>query len=370
MTLIKKSFYMKRIILILTAIILAQPLFSKGNFYHMLVGTYTNSGKSQGIYSFDIDMNNLESAQKSVTTGVSDPSYLVIAPDRKFVYSVNESLENSSANAFSFDIKTAKLTFLNRSLTNSAGPCYISAAPKHVFTANYKGGSISVFSRNADGSLSDIRQKIQHSGKGTVPHVHQVLFSPDRKYLLVNDLGIDMITVYRYSPDSQNEILTACDSFPAKQGSGPRHSVFSKDGKRLYVLHELDCSLTVFDFNNGKLKLIQENSVVRTGKAVPGAADIHLSPDGKFLYATNRATANDITCFSVAKDGKIAFRQQIPTGGKGPRNFAITPDGKYIFVAHQYTDNIVIFKRNIKTGILSDTGKRIVVCSPVCLVFF
>ena len=121
---------------------------------------------------------------------------------------------------------------------------------------------------------------------------------------------------------------------------------------------------------NGKLRLIQETTIIKNNKIVVRAADIHLSPDGKYLYASNRGTANDITCFSVAKNGRLTFKQQISTGGDGPRNFAITPDGQYVFVAHQQTDNIIIFKRNIHTGLLTHTGKHINVGSPVCLVFY
>ena len=135
-------------------------------------------------------------------------------------------------------------------------------------------------------------------------------------------------------------------------------------------MQELDGTISVLNINNGKTELIQETTVVKNNKGKAWAADIHLSPDGKYLYATNRTPANDITCFFVEKDGRLTFRQQISTGGDVPRNFAITPDGAYLFVAHQDTDNVVIFKRNKKTGELSDTGKRISVGSPVCLVFY
>jgi 6-phosphogluconolactonase len=368
---------MKRIIttlLILAA--LAQPFYAQKSTYRLLIGTYTNTGKSQGIYSYDIDMKTATFTQKSIATEVSNPSYLAITPDKKFVYSVNESTDGSAANAFSFDEKTARLTFINRSSTKSPGPCYISVSDKHVFTANYKGGSLSVFGRNADGSLTEALQKVQHVGKSidterqNEPHVHQVILSPDKKYVSVNDLGTDNVTVYKYHPNSKTEILIPRDTLSVKPGSGPRHATFSKNGKRLYLLHEMDGTLSVLTMKNGKLSLIQETSVVRKKDAIARAADIHLSPDGKFLYATNRGPANDITCFSVAKDGKLEFKQQISTGGDGPRNFAITPDGQYVFVGHQLTDNITIFKRDAKAGLLSDTGKRIEVGAPVCLVFY
>lgn len=367
---------MKRITSLLIIVVLAQPFYAQKEIYNLLIGTYTNTGKSQGIYSYEVDMKTAVFTQKSVATGVSNPSYLAMTPDKKFVYSVNESTDGSAANAFLFDKSTAKLTLINHSSTKSSGPCYISVTNKHVFTANYNGGTISVFGRNVDGSLTDVLQKIQHIGKSinterqNEPHVHQVIVSPDKKYVIANDLGTDKVTVYKYNPNSETDILTPWDTLSAKPGSGPRHATLSKNGKRLYLLQEIDGTLSVLTMKNGRLGLIQETSVVRKNNVKAWAADIHLSPDSKFIYATNRAPANDITCFSVAKDGKLEFKQQISTGGDGPRNFAITPDGQYLFVGHQFTDNIVIFKRDVKTGLLSDTGKRIEVGAPVCLVFY
>ncbi len=367
---------MKRTINLLLLIAFLQTLSVQGQNYHLLIGTYTAPGKSQGIYSYDINMKNAVFNQKSVTNGVANPSFLAVTPDKKFVYSVSESGDGSSANAFQFDDKTGKLTFLNTCLTKGADPCYIATTPKHVFTANYTGGSISVFGRKADGSLTEALQVIQHTGKSVnaerqgEPHVHQVIVSPDQKYVVVNDLGTDKVTVYTYNPMANTDILVPFDTLTVKLGSGPRHVTFSKDGKKLYLVHEIDGTVSVLGMKNGKLKLIQETTLVRKTGIVTGAAEILLSPDGNFLYATNRGTANDITCFSVAKDGKLTFKQQVSTGGDVPRNFAITPDGQYVFVGHQKTDNIVIFKRNILTGKLTDTGKRIQVGAPVCLIFY
>jgi 6-phosphogluconolactonase len=367
---------MKKVFFIVIISILTFQVIAQKNNYRLLIGTYTNTGKSQGIYTYDIDMNTGLFTQKSVATGISNPSYLAITPDKKFVYSVNESPDGSAANAFTFDQKTGKLIKINSSLTQSGGPCYISVAPKNVFTANYGGGSISVFGRADDGSLTNVLQVIQHAGKSinterqSEPHVHQVILSPDKKYAVVNDLGTDNVTVYKYNQDSKTEILVPFDTLAAKPGSGPRHAVFSKDGKRLYLIHEIDGTVSVLKMTNGKLAKIQETTVDYKVGTVNRAADIHLSSDEKFVYVTNRGTANDITCFSVAKDGKLTFKRQVPTGGDGPRNFAITPDDRYVFVAHQFNDNIVVFKRNEKSGMLTDTGKRLEIGAPVCLVFY
>ena len=367
---------MKKIFFVFLVTVLTTPIYPQMNNYRLLIGTYTNTGKSQGIYSYDIDMKKNVFTQKSVTTGVTNPSFLAFTPDKKFVYSVCENSEGGAANAFSFDEGTGKLTFINTSLTKSQGPCFISLTENHVFTANYGGGSLTVFGRKADGSLTKALQVIQHTGKSinterqNEPHVHQVLVSPDKKYVLVNDLGTDKVTVYQYNPGTTSNILIPSDTLSVKPGSGPRHSAFTKDGKRIYLVHEIDGTVSVIGFNAGKLKLIQETTVDRNSGTIDRGADIHLSADEKFLYVTNRGSANNITCFSVGKDGKLTFKQQVSTGGDGPRNFAITPDGQYVFVGHQMTDNIVIFKRDIETGLLTDTGKQIKVGAPVCLLFF
>lgn len=365
---------MKRLLLLSLWIAFSEGFQAQN--YHLLVGTYTDTGKSQGIYSYDLNKKTGVVTQKSVTTGVSNPSYLCVTPDKKFVYSVNESAEGSAANAFAFDAGTGKLTLINRSLTNGKGPCYISCTPKHVFTANYGGGSLSVFGRNVDGSLTELKQKIQHIGSSVnlerqaEPHVHQVLVSKDNRFVLANDLGTDNITVYTYNPNAVDEILTPYDTLAAKRGSGPRHITFSRNGKLAYLVQELDGTVSVLELKNGKLKLLQEMTLVTNAEQKPWAADIHLSPDGKFLYATNRAPANSITCFYVLQGGKLENLFQVPTRGDGPRNFAISPDGRFLLVAHQFSNNIVIFKRDIKTGILTDTGERIEVGAPVCLVFY
>jgi 6-phosphogluconolactonase len=367
---------MKKILLACAMSLPFFSVFAQKNFYRLLIGTYTNTGKSQGIYSYDIDMNTGVFTQRSITTGVTNPSFLTLTPDKKFIYSVSESANGGASNAFSFNEKTEKLTFLNTSLTESDGPCFISATKHHVFTANYMGGSLSVFGRNADGTLTKALQVIQHVGKSVnterqnEPHVHQVLVSPDKKYVLVNDLGTDKVTVYQYNPNVTGNILIPTDTLSVKPGSGPRHSAFSKDGSKLYLVHEIDGTVSVLGFKNGKLSLLQETTVVHKSGIISRGADIHLSPDEKYLYVTNRGTANDITCFSVGNDGKLTFKQQISTDGDGPRNFAITPDGEYVFVGHQMTDNIIIFKRDVNTGLLTVTGKKIEVGAPVCLLFY
>lgn len=351
-------------------------LVADDGIYHLLVGTYTNTKISEGIYSYEIDVEKGVFNQKQVAKELVNPSFLALTSDKKYVYAISESGTESKAGAFAFDAESGSFRFLNSSFTEGKGPCHVAVTDKHVVTANYGGGNLSVFRRNTDGSLSDLIQLLQHTGSSihpkrqTKPYAHQVVFTPDQKFLLSCDLGTDLVMVYKYDRKSEHQPLVVFDSVRVKAGSGPRHLTISKNGKYVYLLQEIDGTVSVMTLKNGKLKIIQETSVVIKSGIESGAADIHLSPDGKFLYASNRGTANDITCFAVEKTGKLRFIQQISSGGAGPRNFALTPDGKYLFVGNQRTDNIVVLKRDIKTGKLADIGKSFSIGAPVCLLFY
>lgn len=348
---------------------------SRAQQHQLIVGTYTNSGKSEGIYVYDFDAKTGDTKQKSIAKGVENPSYLTVSADNKFVYSVNEAAANSAASAFSFNGQTSELKFLNKQSVG-ADPCYIIADKNNVITANYSGGSATVVGINPNGSLGAVKQVIQHSGKSVntqrqnSPHVHMVLFTPDHKFVLINDLGTDKVYIYKYNPKSATEVLTLHDTVAVSPGSGPRHLTFSKNGKFAYLLKELNAGVTVFSYKDGSLKKIQETKLTDEGFAGEnGAADIHLSPDGKFLYASNRGSENNITVFAIGNKGLISKTSQVSTLGKGPRNFVIDPSGKYLLVGHHQSNNVVIFERNASDGSLKDTGKRIEVGAPVCLVF-
>lgn len=365
-----------RALLFFPVILLAMQSYAQKKDYNLVVGTYTNTGKSEGIYVYDFDLNTATFKQKAVEKNVINPSYLTLSEDNKFIYSVNEASATSAASAFRFDALTGKLTFLNKQPTKGGDPCYIIADKKNVLTANYSGGNISVFGIEKDGSLSAVKQIVQHSGKSAnksrqeSAHVHMVQFTPDRKYVVVNDLGTDKIYFYKYNSNGGNKVLVASDSIAVTPGAGPRHIIFNKDGKYAYLIDEMNGGITVFSYSNGSLKEIQKTKVTEEGfSGENGGADIHISPDGKFLYATNRGSENKITTFAIEKGGLLSVRGYNSTLGRGPRNFTIDPSGKYLLVAHQYTNDIIIFERNLETGALTNTGKKIEVGAPVCLVF-
>lgn len=344
--------------------------------YNLLVGTYTNSCDSKGIYVFDYNPETAETKQKATTGKTLNPSYLTVSGDKKNVYSVNEDGAKSKVSAFTYNPNSGELLLLGAQDAQGADPCYITSDEKNVITANYSGGNISVFKKKINGGLTPAVQVLNHEGHSVnaarqeKPHVHMVHFSPDKKFVLANDLGTDRLYVYRYYPDSEKKVLEFQDTIPIKTGSGPRHLTFHPNGKNLYLIQELDGTITVFNYADGKAKRIQETTIVKPDfKGVTSAADIHVSSDGKFLYATNRGEANTISTFAIQDNGKLTLKETIPTRGNGPRNFALSPDEKFVLVAHQYSNNVVIFKRDETTGLLADTGKRIELCSPVCLVF-
>lgn len=348
---------------------------AQNNKLPLYVGTYTSSCDSKGIYVYDFDTNTGDFVFKNATEKVINPSYLTLSKDHKTLYSVNENGVESTVSAFQFDAASGNLTKLNQQKAEGADPCYIINDDDNVIVANYSGGNIAVFGKNTDGSLAEAKQIVQHKGKGIHPrqesaHVHMVYFSPDKKYVLSNDLGTDTIYLYEYHPDAVAEVLQLKSAISVTAGSGPRHLTFSKDGKFVYVLQELNGAISVFDFDNGKLTKIQETTILaKDFKGNFTGADIHISPDGKFLYASNRGDANTISIFKILKNGQLLAHSVVSSLGKGPRNFVIDPTGAFLLVAHQYSNDVVVFKRDVVSGAITDTGKRLELCSPVCLVF-
>jgi 6-phosphogluconolactonase len=351
---------------------------AKSTVSKLIIGTYTEPGKSEGLYVYEFNSVTGDLTYKAKAVGVVNPSYLVISNDQRYVYAVNETGRETpgGVTSFEFDNQSGALKFLNKVKSMGDDPCYISIDQKGrlVFVGNYSGGNLSAFRVQANGSLSDAVQVIQHEGSSVnksrqeKPHVHATVISPDKKFLLTADLGTDKINVYRIRDHKQ--ILSDHDAYSVAAGSGPRHLTFHPNGKIVYLVHEITGEVSVYQYRKGHLTAIQTVSMLAPGfKGDIGAADIHVSPDGKYLYASNRGDANEIVIYSIVKDDKITLAGRQSTLGKGPRNFAIDPSGDFLFVANQNSDEIVVFKRNGITGMLSDTGKRINVGKPVCLKF-
>lgn len=349
--------------------------------YFLFTGTYT-SGNSKGIYVYDYNSGTGAVTLISIAEGIENPSYLAIAPDKRHLYAVVENGGDKPGElaSFSFDPSSGKLSFINKQATAGDDPCYISvdASGKFAVTANYSGGSFTVFPIGPDGSLSERTELIIHKGKSLnksrqeKPHVHSVVFSPDQHYLLVSDLGTDKVTSYSFDPDKEKPVSEKPYSFVNTiAGNGPRHLCFHPSKPFAYLSEEMSGTVSVFGYADGKLNRLQTiSSHPKDYKGKIGSADIHISPDGKFLYASNRGDANSIAIYSIeSTTGLLRLIGFQPVMGKTPRNFAIDPAGNFLLVANKDSDNVVIFKRNKKTGLLQYTGKQIKVPNPVCLKF-
>jgi 6-phosphogluconolactonase len=347
--------------------------------YYLLIGTYTGTG-SKGIYVYEFNAQTGDTKWISNTDSVTSPSYITLSHNGKFVYAVNETngARPGRVSAFSFNKNNGKLNFINSELSGGDDPCYVavSADDKWIAVANYSGGNLSVFPLNKNGSLQPYSQLIQDSGSSINTerqeraHVHESVFSPDNNYLLTPDLGMDKVMIYKFKSSLKKPLQPASPAFvKTTPGSGPRHITFSPNKKFAFLIHELSGTVTAYTYNDGKLKKVQEIATHPEGfKGEIGSAEVFVSPDGKFLYASNRGDENTITIFSInALTGKLTLAGYQPVLGKAPRNFIIDPTGNYLLVANQDTDNIVIFKRDKKTGLLKETQKQITLPKPVCL---
>lgn len=348
--------------------------------HYLIVGTY-NSAKSEGIYVYKF--NDLDGSTKEIShIKTANPSYVTVSPDEKFVYSVHELGKEGKGGevaAFSFDKKNGTLTFINQQLTGGDHPCYveIDKTGKWIIAANYSSGSFSVLPVNKDGSLGVATTTIQHVGSGKIPgrqkgpHAHCAKLSADNKWLFVADLGMDKVMIYAFD-EATGKITPAKDSFAASEpGSGPRHFTFHPTNKYAYLVEEISGTVVAFKYSNGTLKNLQRLSTLPAGDTgLIGSADIHVSPDGKFLYASNRGKegSNTLAIFKIDPvTGMLKAIGHQSTLGKIPRNFNFDPTGKFLLAANQESNEVVIFKRNKQTGLLTDSGKRIDVGKPVCL---
>jgi 6-phosphogluconolactonase len=346
--------------------------------FYLFVGTYTNTD-SKGIYIYDFDSQTGHASWVSNTDSVTNPSYLTISKNQKYVYAVNETngLNPGRITAYSFNKRNGTLHFLNTTASGGNDPCFISTTSdnKWLAVANYTSGTATVFPINKNGTVAPYSQIIhdsvyKNSGEIATAHVHETVFSPDEKFLLTPDLGLDEIITYRFDPAIKQPLILSSASFTkSEKGSGPRHIVFSKNKKFLYLMHEMGGTVTAYSYNNGKLSRLQDIPAFPDGfVGKKDGAEICISPDGKFLYASTRGDLNSIAIFSIdAASGKLTVKGSQSTFGKGPRNFIIDPTGNFLLAANQDSRNIVIFKRDKQTGLLIKTDQEIEVPRPVCL---
>lgn len=344
-----------------------------GDEYYLLIGSYAPASE-EGIKVYMFDQQTGQSRWVSGVKGVSNPSYLAPSADGTRVYSVAEDEgETAALHALRFDKEAGKLSLLNKVGTQGGAPCYVALSPdeKHVVTANYLGGSMSVFPVKADGSVGDVRLT-SFTGNGPdkdrqeQSHLHCILFTPDERYLLASDLGTDRI--YTFPLNNSDELIdtTGREDVVLTSGSGPRHLTLSPDGKQIYLMTELSGEVVALSYDEERLDTMQ--TVLADTCHAKGGADIHVSPDGHFVYASCRLQNDGIAVFEVSEDGSLTKVGYQRTGGH-PRNFVISPNGDYLLVACRDANAVEVYRRDADTGLLEDTGSRIEMPKPVCLKF-
>lgn len=344
----------------------------------LLVGTYTGSG-SEGIYVYSFNEANGE-MKKISAAAAENPSYLAVSGDQQHVYAVIENVEGKGAvSAFSFDKKAGQLKLINTQPSLGDAPCYITIdkTNKWVVIANYAGGNFCVYPVKKDGSLGEAVQNIQHTGNSVnkerqeKAHAHAAVLSPDQKYLAVVDLGTDKITVYPFDASKEKPVDENAVETNAKPGAGPRHIVFHESKPFAYVIEELSGYVSAYHFQDGKLTLLQTINAHPAGfNGDIGSAAIKISADGQYLYASNRGASNTIAEFAIEPaSGKLTLKEIKKTGGDSPRDFTISPSGKYLLSTNSKSSSVAIFKRNTGTGALENSPAQVAIPEPVCLVF-
>ncbi len=351
----------------------------------LYVGTYTEKG-SEGIYVFNFNAKTGALSKLNTVKDVVQPSYLAVNKSRNYLYAVNELVEyegkkSGSVSAFAIDQKTGNLTFLNKQPSLGGAPChvFISDNEKFVLVANYLGGNVSVYPIETGGKLGESVDVEQQVGTGPrtdrqeSAHAHSINLDNNNRFAIACDLGADKVFNYKFDDKlGKLELNPAQNFYQPKAGSGPRHFAFHQNGKFAFLINELECTISslAFDSESGVLKEIQTISTLpKDFKSPNTCADIHISPNGKFVYGTNRGHDSLVVYKIDEKTGKMKFVQHQSTGGKTPRNFTITPNGKFLLAANQNSNSINVFKVNEKSGKLTATANSATVSMPVCLKF-
>jgi 6-phosphogluconolactonase len=327
----------------------------------------------------DLDTGALKVVER--TAGAENPFYLAVAPDRKFLYAIHAKTfggkEPEQVTAYEILDRTGRLKLLNRQSARGSAACYldVDATGKCVLVTNYSTGSVAALPDMGDGSLGEAASFVQHQGSSVDParqkgpHAHCIVISPDNRVALSADLGLDQILIYRL--DAARAQLTPHEPpfARAPAGAGPRHLTFHPNGKAVYVVNELANSVTYFSYDT-KAGTLQEQQTISTlpkdyaGKSY--CADIKVTLDGRFLYATNRGH-DSIAAYQIAPDGRLTLLAIEPSLGKGPQNLALTSDGKWLLCANMPGNNVAVFQIDGGTGRLRSVGMPVSLLSPSCI---
>ncbi len=362
----------------------AQNASDAGDSLSVYLGTYTR-GDSKGIYHCRMNTKTGELSEPSLVAEMVNPSFLALHPNGRQLYAVSEvgdyqKTRSGAVAAFTIRASDGSLSPLNTQSSRGDGPCdvIVDATGRQVLVANYGGGSIASLPIESDGKLLPAAGFVQHEGASVdprrqqAPHAHCIRVSPDNRFVLVADLGLDQVLVYRF--DARLGTLAPHDPPAAKvqPGAGPRHFSFHPSAKFAYVINEMNSTVTAFQYDAqaGTLRSLQTVSTLPDGfEGNNSTAELQVSADGRYLYGSNRGH-NSLAVFAIDQaTGTLTPIQHQPTGGRTPRNFALTPDGRFLLAANQDTNNVVVFQVDRETGKLAPTNHSIQVSAPVCVVF-
>lgn len=359
---------------------------------YIFVGTYTQpilfgtgdilDGKGKGIYFLEMNVETGKLDLKNLTEGIINPSYLCFSPDKQFLYTVNELKEyqgeaSGSVSAYKLDQKSGSLTYINTQPTGGTDPCHVitNDAFTHLYVSNFMSGSVSIFPIREDGSIGESSQFIQHEGSSVVkarqsgPHAHSVFFDSKQGHAFIPDLGIDKLMIYKTDFKNGKLIPGSIPYFSVLPGKGPRHGDFHPNFKFCYLINEIDSSISLlyYDEEKGSFTLQQTiETVPENCKEGNTCADLHITPNGEYLFGSNRGY-DSIAIYRVNQDdGRLTVVDYVPCGGKTPRNFAIDTTGKFLIVANQDSDNIVAFKIDYAAGSIKKCAE-LSVPTPVCV---
>ena len=343
------------------------------------VGTYTHKG-AKGIYIFRLDPSCGALEPIGTTTGVENPSFLAVDPQRRYLFAVNETSGDlgGSVSAFAIDPQTGELAFLNRQPSHGKDPCHLSVdrTGEFVLVANYSSGSLAVLPIGPGGQLGEATHVIQHQGAGVNPkrqegpHAHSITLDAANRYAFAADLGIDKVMIYRLDLAQGKLIPNDVPWLQVRAGAGPRHFAFHPTGRYAYLINELDSTLTTFAYDpaGGVLRALQTLSTLPKGfQGHNQCADVHVSPSGEYVYGSNRGH-DSIVIYRVDQEtGQLAYIAHEPTQGSWPRNFAIDPTGSLLLAANEDGNTIVAFHVDPRNGMLTPTGQVTHVPAPVCV---
>ncbi len=352
----------------------------------LYIGTFSVRG-SEGIYvlEFDPDAPALKIIQTIPTK--ESPSYVEVHPSGKFLYSANRgSLDGiakdcGSVSSFAIEGNTGKLNALNSQPGFGLGPCHIGINPAGTFAlvSHFHAGTMAVYPLLADGTLGTMTDSIRYTGKGldpqrqNQPHIHSATFAPGNEAIIIADLGTDKVYSYRTALANGKLVPSDKPYLSMKPGTGPRHIAFHPNGKFFYLVEEISSTVAVLGYSTktGEMEIVEDEirSLPEKFEAKNSAADIQISPDGNFVYMSNRGH-NALAIFSVLKNGRLRLIGHQDVMGKVPRYHFFDKTGKFLLVANQDSDNIVVFKRDLKTGMLTFTGIDFKIPSPVCIKAF